>query len=184
MTVSQRRFQLRENTAAAHASLDEMVGHFECAVDYRRYLAGMAVFRLSVEPMLAKVDAVGNLNGWIPSLIASEINQDMTDLGMSISVSRSGPPVEDREELLGIGYVLEGSALGAKLLRQRAAAIGFTENFGARHLAAQTESPDSWRAYLAALDAQPDLDMDNVCRSANQIFAIAQQSFGTHADAA
>lgn len=184
MTASQRRFQLRQATTAAHTALDEMVGHFNTAADYGRYLAGIAGFRLAVEPALSSVETLDGFGQWSPNRISGELAQDLADLGIGINKPVAGAPSSDPERLLGIGYVLEGSALGAKLLRQRAAELGFNETFGARHLAAQTVSPDSWRNFLAALDAHPSLDMDKVCAAANETFAIARRAFEKHADAA
>ena len=184
MTASQRRFQLRHATTKAHAALDEMVGHFGSAADYGRYLAGIAGFRLAVEPLLTNVDRLDGFGQWRPNRISGELAQDLADLKITIKLPAPGAPLNDPEQLLGIGYVLEGSALGAKLLRQRAAELGFNETFGARHLAAQTASPEGWRNFLTALDDYSELDMHKVCAAANETFAIAQSAFEKRADAA
>ena len=54
-------------------------------------------------------------------------------------------------ELLGALYVLEGSALGARLIMKSAQALGLGATFGARHLAAQAGDALAWRSYLDLL---------------------------------
>jgi heme oxygenase len=52
-----------------------------------------------------------------------------------------------------VHYVLEGSSLGARVLRRQAAALGMSAGHGARHLWAQTAAPENWRAFVEALNA-------------------------------
>ena len=78
---------------------------------------------------------------------------------------------------MGMVYVLEGSGLGARVLFKRAEALGLTRDFGARHLAAQVASPDSWREFLAVLEHAEPLDMARVADASMLTFEHAERAF-------
>src|SRR5262245_40133704 len=143
MTHQGSRFALRELTRDDHERLDALVGEFSDTDAYGRYLEGMTAFRGAVERELADVDYPDGFGDWRPGLILSELKQDLQDLGRDPPEDgRSFDLPKDRESLLGVLYVLEGSSLGARLLVRRAAALGFSADHGARHLAAQTARPE------------------------------------------
>jgi heme oxygenase len=78
---------------------------------------------------------------------------------------------------LGVAYVLEGSALGARLLARRAAALGFDADHGARHLARQTSDMDRWKRFLGELDAIPAEDREQVIAGAASAFDFALAAY-------
>ena len=178
-----RRFTLRQQTSAAHESLDQHIGLFSSPGDYSAYLVGMANFRSCVEPQLRDLPA--SLDGWQPSLIGAALTEDMADLGIAVPIAA----LPARLSLEGSGafgtlYVLEGSALGARLLYRRAQELGFTATFGARHLAQQSASLDAWSGLLLRLeDAQP-FEIDEAIAAANATFAVARQAFEARTRAA
>ncbi len=57
-------------------------------------------------------------------------------------------------EAWGVRYVLEGSALGGRVLLEQAAAIGLSATHGARYFAGEgAETGRHWADFLAQLDA-------------------------------
>lgn len=189
MKTKTRRFALRERTAAAHAVVDAAVGPFDGLPAYRDYLQGLHAFRARVESGLADVAWPDAFGGWRPVLLAGLIREDMADLGMP-SPAHIGPPSPssdasgDLSELMGRLYVLEGSALGARLLLRRAEALGLGAGRGARHLARQADAgipggKEGWPAFLELLETLP-LDSDRLGIAALATFAAAADAFGRH----
>lgn len=151
------RFHLRECTAAAHARLDASIGVFDSRSAYRHYLSGMLGFREAAEDAVTHADYPGWFGKWRPRSIAAALRADMADLGMTAPAEPYrrrdlGPALDNPAALLGTLYVLEGSALGARLLYARAIALGLDEEFGARHLSLQTQDKDSWRDFVNILE--------------------------------
>ena len=178
MTDKGSRFALRELTRDDHETLDALVGEFTDRQAYQRYVEGMAAFRGGVERRLADVDYPETFGDWRPGLISPELSQDLDDLGLEAP----RPPVAfdlpvDRDGLLGVLYVLEGSALGARLLVRRAAALGFSNDHGARHLAAQTARPESWTRFVALLDGLAPSGIETAAHAARRTFAAAIDAF-------
>lgn len=73
---------------------------------------------------------------------------------------------------MGVHYVLEGSALGARVLCKQVEALGMRSDYGARHLWAQAETLQSWRGFLDVL-MQHDGDEDALFAGANAAFNAA-----------
>lgn len=178
MTQSGTRFALRDLTRSGHDRLDALVGEFNVTGDYTRYLDGMAAFRGSVEAALANVDHAGSFETWRPGLIVPELAMDLRDLGLQ--APRENPAFDvppDPEGLLGVFYVLEGSALGARLLASRAAALGFSADYGARHLAAQTSRPGAWPHLVSLLGGLSATGLERAAFAARMTFSAAIVAF-------
>ena len=173
------RFALRELTRGDHERLDELVGEFTDLRAYARYLTGMTMFRAGVEEALSEVDYQKTFGDWRPGFILSELRQDLRDLGHGVPDDAHPfdlPP--DRDGLLGVLYVLEGSALGARLLVRRAAELGLNEGHGARHLAAQTSRPEAWREFVNLLDGRAPSGVERAAQAARRTFSSAIEAFG------
>lgn len=179
MNEAGNRFTLRDLTRGDHERLDALVGHFGDSRSYTRYLEGMAAFRAPIERALAHADYSGFFGEWQPGLISPELTQDLLDLGREApsSAGEFALPM-DRDGLMGVFYVLEGSALGARVLVRRAAALGFTAENGARHLAAQTSRPHAWPQFVALLDSVGPEGMEGAAAAARMTFAAAIDAFG------
>lgn len=179
MAVSDRRHLLRNRTAAAHAALDEAVGPLDNLDSYRRYLRGLHAFRVPAERLVAAglAERSAGLDGVAPKGIVELMRADMAELGVAPTAPVALEPVGGVSSLLGLIYVLEGSALGARLLKRQAAAIGLGAENGAAHLAAQAESLESWNGFLGALDALPDYNEDEAVAFAEAAFAAALSAF-------
>lgn len=176
-----RRQELRARTARAHADLDTLVGEFATVADYRRYVRGMAAFRSSIEPRIRSLPAA--LAGWNPCLIGRALELDLADLGMAWPASMPGDDSRLSDgDLFGVLYVLEGSSLGARLLRKRASVLGFDDTYGARHLSLQCQSPDAWKAFLSQLETAEPFDLDEAATAADATFRLAARAFESIAD--
>jgi heme oxygenase len=180
MQKDNRRWQLRERTTEAHQALDSLIGAFESEDAYRAYLSGMAAFRLGVEPLVAVDRLPPALAGYQPSLIGAELLRDLDDLGLQhpqpAATSGIGGSGDD---MFGVLYVLEGSALGARLLVKSAEKLGFDSSRGARHLVRQSAELDNWRDYLKRLDEAGELDIERAADAASRTFDAAQGAFRT-----
>lgn len=141
------RAALRAHTAGLHEALDQRVGAFASVAEYRDFVLRSYRFRQVAEA------AFSDSTLWQGHSLLSSIRQDMADLsivpepGDSEPLELSGPSA-----MIGGLYVLEGSAIGARLLLRRAAALGFSETFGARHLGMQGGEPARWKAFVHVLD--------------------------------
>ena len=84
-------------------------------------------------------------------------------------------------QTLGVLYVLEGSALGARLLLRRAEALGMNSKFGARHLALQTAMPTAWPNFLSILEAASlDIAQEAECvGAAIATFTLFERAYGS-----
>lgn len=176
-TRSPRRFELRNLTSQAHASLDDLVGPFDSLQSYRRYLGGIAAFRLSfgIEKQLA--DWRSALGDWRPNRIDDQLLADLTDLGVEPpALAFPAFVAESREDLLGALYVLEGSALGAKILFRRAEELGLRADYGARHLAKQS-SASTWASFVALLEQAEPLDIERTAAASIAAFRAAERAF-------
>ena len=178
MTQKTNRFILREQTNDVHARLENAVGEFTNAETYIRYLQGMMIFRERVERELASAAASATIDGWTPGEIAPLLRQDLEDLGRITPEAVSGLDLpNDRQGLLCVLYVLEGSGLGARLLTRRAEKLGYSPSFGARHLASQISRADSWNSLLGLLDEIATSDIDRTVQAARMTFKVAIDVF-------
>ena len=177
MPSNTRRFRLRERTSHAHASLDRLIGPFSSVVDYGRYALGLHAFRIPIEEKLAAVNWPDSFAHWRPQLIGHALRADVLDLGLTPSVGADTAPLSlTLESLLGTLYVLEGSALGARILFRRAQAIGLGESFGARHLALQSAA-DNWQKFLVILEQGAAVEFESVVAASNASFHAAERAF-------
>ena len=165
-----RRFALRAETADAHAALDAAVGPLADVAAYRRYLRGLHAFRVTAEARLAGA-------AWEPVPLAALIAADMADLGVEARAPVALDAPGGASEALGLAYVLEGSALGARLLQRDAQALGFGAESGARHLTEQTRDKARWSAFCAALEAAPGYDGGAAAAAAMAAFRSALGAF-------
>lgn len=177
MDLPPRRTALKEATANAHAALDAMVGSFTTVADYRRYLAGIAAFRLPVETWLSHVSLPQDFTGWQPGLVGEELKADLADLVTPEPRNERPFTPPEGDGIIGLLYVLEGSSLGARLLAKRAEAIGFSAEFGARHLFSQARNFSSWRAFSDRMENVCVYDDRAAARWANTAFDYARDAF-------
>ncbi|MBC2774066.1 biliverdin-producing heme oxygenase [Rhizobium sp. AQ_MP] len=177
MELPPRRTALKEATSQAHAALDAMVGNFKTLDDYKRYLTGIATFRLPVEAWLSQTDLPAELDGYQPHMVQSELEADLADLDTARPKNQPAFHPPEGEGVVGLLYVLEGSSLGARLLAKRAEALGLSAEFGARHLFSQARNFSSWRAFSDRMENVRVYDDQAAARWANTAFDYARSAF-------
>lgn len=171
------RFHLRQQTAEAHARLDAAVGEFDSRESYGRYLHALLAFREPIETALGRATLPDDFK---PRDIAQAIRADMIDLGIDPpgdTQPAARTSLNTPSAVLGTLYVLEGSALGARLLYKRAQELGFTAGFGARHLAQQAGDRESWPKFLALLERHPSSESEATARASIAAFELALDAF-------
>ncbi len=177
MPRTARHALLRQATGSAHASLERVIGEFATLAAYERYVGGLYRFRQPLEIALQAIDWPPAFGAWRPCLIADALELDLQDLGLRGGDGRADRalPPPSLSALLGTLYVLEGSALGARLIRRQAQHLGLHDNHGARHLARQANAAD-WSGFLAVLDQAPDVDEGQMAAAANAAFIAAEEA--------
>lgn len=171
------RVELRSRTREAHQRVDAAVGTLSTLEDYRRYVAHVLPFRVTMDEALRNVSWPEGWN-WKPSAVAELLAQDARDLGVP-PVRHEQPDFDlsDPSALLGALYVVEGSSLGARVLRQRALKLGLDETFGARHLVSMASDTTRWPSFLSLLEGTPNYDLGRSVVAANAVFALALSCF-------
>lgn len=147
------RHRLKASTEQAHVSLEARIGPLDTQSAYNEYLLGLYAFRRCAEDWLLSRTSPAQ-RAWQPQKIAALLHQDINDLGLPHpNVSPVSWETDAGESfVMGVHYVLEGSALGARVLYKQVAALGLHRTHGARHLWAQAATLESWRGYLALLN--------------------------------
>jgi heme oxygenase len=183
-----RRSRLRAAVGDVHARLDCAIGRcFANAVDYRIYVNASFRARRQLETALARLDLPAPFPAAADYGLGDALARDLADL--DIAVARDvddGAPAQvrfDRPGAWGVAYVLAGASLGAVHLQRRAAALGFSPHYGARHLARQVERARHWRAFVECLDGEvmtPGQDV-RCLDGARVAFAVYDACFGVNA---
>ncbi len=118
---------------------------------YARALQVLHAVRTGWEPLL-EGHFPGQQGRHVAWLVA-----DMAVLRCVPLAAAPAPVVECRAAAWGVRYVLEGSALGGRMLLREAAAIGLSAAHGARYLAGEgADAGRHWADFLAELDRAAD----------------------------
>lgn len=170
--MNDRRRGLRAATSEKHRHLDALIGRFADRRGYQTYLRSSLSFRAAAEPALSGAGA--RTLGIAPVDLVAPLILDCGDLGV-VPDPAPLPPValHDLSATIGALYVLEGSALGAAVLRRDAQALGYDAGFGGRHFSLQIGAPGRWAAFLAVLDEIEAFDPGAAISGANHIFDLA-----------
>jgi heme oxygenase len=124
-------------------------------IGYSRYLHATLLARSSMELRLAANGVADLYPIWPRRQIRQLVEMDLVDLG---PMAEHEPADADHTAMspgaiLGALYVLEGSALGARVIARRVEAIGMGPTFGGRHLTQQSAEPTAWPTFLGLLEA-------------------------------
>lgn len=179
MPTGTLRAQLRAATTQAHARLDTLMARgIGSAPDYRAYLRGMHAFVASLVPGVA---AQASAWGWALPDWQAQLARDLDDMHDRAPQldAEVAAPLHDGEAL-GALYVLEGSALGARLLLRDATALGYRAGHGASFLEAhaRADGGQRWPRFLAMLDT-PEHSPHHAaaCTAAQRTFQLAERCF-------
>ena len=175
-----RRRALKSATEAAHGVLDGSLGPIADRAAYSNYLRVITAFRSGVEGQLARrlVNAPVSVLELSGDLIA-----DCQDLQVCAPPTSPFELGDRDEDVIGALYVLEGSALGARVLIGQAEALGFDAKFGARHLAKQADARDRWVEFQTFLETTEGLDIDALIAGALKVFAFGRSVAESEFDA-
>ena len=166
--------RLREATAADHARVDaSFADGLRDAPAYRRYVRGMH----ALLNCLGKSDAALAAAFVTPLALLAD---DLSTLGLHAPNAPHLLSVADDAARLGACYVIEGSALGARLLQRQAQLLGHSPTQGATFLAyhvdrGYTHWPRLMQA-LAPLDPTSP-EFQTVLDAARDTFALAAACF-------
>lgn len=175
MTLDLRWF-LRERTGAAHSRLDATIDQFVDPKGYGDYVRAIFRFREPLERAIAEILPTKRLGNFRPARLVDAIAADLADLKLAVPEVASHSPDLRGSRLVGALYVLEGAALGARVLIKRANALGFSAEHGARHLALAAGST-TWPSFLALIGDADNLDRDSAADAALATFDMAQRAF-------
>ncbi|WP_420104493.1 biliverdin-producing heme oxygenase [Bosea sp. (in: a-proteobacteria)] len=165
---------LRVETRDLHERLDGIIGTFASMADYDRFLIGSFRHRLPVEQALAGLVRTVSVRRMEP-----ELRRDLADRELSEPATERLVLSNDMASALGATYVLEGSALGARVLVKSAAALGMSASHGAHYLSAQAASMAAWRELLALLDQVDASSWERAAGAARAVFDHAIQAFSS-----
>ena len=171
------RGRLRDRTADAHAALDVLLSDGFGDLDgYRAYVRGMHAFVRAATPAFeagARALPDWTLPDWGPLL-----DRDLAALGI-VPLHVDAAPVAGEAAAVGMLYVMEGSALGARVLVWCAQALGVTAQSGGAFLHGHADAPGRWRAFVRRLDNGWRGTGDDVqaCDGALAAFALARACF-------
>lgn len=167
------RQRLKQATGPAHVSLEARIGPLITQSAYNEYVRGLHAFRHTAEEWLSAHGFTAE-SVWTPQRIAHHLHDDINDLALTrLSVPAiTWAPAEGSSFAMGVHYVLEGSALGARVLCKQVEPLGLNRDHGARHLWAQAASLESWRGFLTTLE-QTERDEDALIAGANAAFNAA-----------
>ncbi|MGY0505779.1 biliverdin-producing heme oxygenase [Luteimonas sp. e5] len=164
--------RLRAATAHDHARVDACFPDgLADAASYRRYLRGMQV-------LLA---TLGEADPGLAEDFAGLLEALRQDLGHSVPASLPpAPRIPCAMARLGVRYVIDGSALGARLLLRQVHALGPNAGAGTAFLAYHVErSQQAWPALQHALASQDPASppFTVLLDSARNTFALAADCF-------
>lgn len=166
--------RLREATANDHARVDaSFADGLHDVATYQRYVRGMQALLNG----LAKNDAA-----LAADYVAHQhhLSEDLTAHGLNAPTFVPSLRIANDDARLGARYVIEGSALGARLLQRQAQALGYSPTQGAAFLAYHVDRGIThWPQLMQAL-AQHDPASPNfqtVRGAARETFALAATCF-------
>jgi len=141
------RFALKAATDEIHRALDHRLSRLDLteAADYRRFLSFHGQTLPPFEEALAAAGADKFIDGWDQGRRTAAIATDLAALGEPMPAPATVPAIRSTAELLGTAYVIEGSRLGGRVLRDR---VG--DSLPATFLAYSGHNP--WPTVVAALD--------------------------------
>ena len=179
--MNSMRAMLRDHSRSAHRHLDSMLeGGIRSEGAYHAYLMGMERLLRACDAGLASVALSPPWAGWRQGL-AERLRALAADLA-SLRVPPSGATrpleIDGAGEAIGVLYVLEGSALGARRLAMDAAELGFDGANGAAFLDHHARDGRNWPRFVEQLDSLPVALAPDLRAGALAAFALAVEAFG------
>jgi heme oxygenase len=155
-----RSARLRALSHGLHDRLEQVVAGyapFDSASSYGRFVQMQYLFQTELQHLYTDPALVAIFPDLAQRCRADAARADLLDLGLPLPAPLPGALARPgRATALTWIRVSEGSKLGAAILIKRANALGFTEAFGARHLAEpEGGRAQGWKAFNAVFDVLP-----------------------------
>lgn len=175
--MSGARRALRDNTLALHKRVDEIFSRPDLSrrCDYVEFLLAHAAAIVPTEQSLERAGAGSLLSNWNGRTRSGLLRADLLSLGVAVPAPIAAPTFSTLAEVWGGIYVLEGSRLGAALLR-RSVAPAFPAAF-----LGFAFPKTQWRKLLQALDeclVRP-AEISLAAAAARRVFMLFEQA-GSH----
>lgn len=173
------RARLKQATNDCHRRLEQSLearGLFRSLDGYGLWLQGALLFHRAIQDALADRGSHDVLDASVMSQRCLLIEDDLDDLGLGPAGGdiRLALPVGDEVERLGVAYVVEGAAIGARIILREAAGLGCHSAHAARFLSAAVNDTSRWPRLVAMLDR---LDLDE--GEARRMEDASQRTFET-----
>lgn len=155
-----RSARLRALSHGLHDELEQVVGAyapFDGVESYGRFVQMQYLFQAELQHLYNDPALVALFPDLPARCRADAAKADLADLGLPVPAPLAGA-LNNPNQATALTWirVSEGSKLGAAILIKRANALGFTEAFGARHLAEpEGGRAQGWKAFNAVFDALP-----------------------------
>lgn len=151
------RALLRNETSDLHAAVDRGFSLLLTAgLDgYRSFLRATAAAVLPLEHALATAGVADLLADWPERARSAALLADLAAVGIDEPEIPALSGWRDEAGLFGALYVLEGSRLGARVLRQRLSAADVPRLAGITQYLCHGEDRPLWPRFLACLEASP-----------------------------
>ncbi|MBK4990587.1 biliverdin-producing heme oxygenase [Pseudomonas sp. S36] len=152
-----RSQRLNQVTHAPHAELDALVkahAPFDTRESFARFVVAQYLFQAELQPLYNDPNLVAIVPDLAQRCRAQQALLDLADLGTQAPAALRGPlQAPSLGEAMGWIFVSEGSKLGAAFLIKRAAALGLSDRFGARHLGEPLGGrAEGWKQFTRILD--------------------------------
>ncbi|WP_028631485.1 biliverdin-producing heme oxygenase [Pseudomonas parafulva] len=152
-----RSQRLNQVTHAPHAELDALVkahAPFDSRESFARFVVAQYLFQAELQPLYNDPTLVAIVPDLTQRCRAQQALLDLADLGTQAPAALRGPlQAPSLGEAMGWIFVSEGSKLGAAFLIKRAAALGLSDSFGARHLGEPLGGrAEGWKQFTRILD--------------------------------
>ena len=184
------RSLLREATAPAHGRVDDAFTRLRLGQrnDYREFLTAHASVILPLEVLAGQSGAGQILDDWSSRRRTDALLNDLAALGLQppppllldshSGGSHGGGSYGSPAWVLGVLYVLEGSRLGAQVLRRRVLAGADTECWAATAYLSHGIGQGLWPSFLIKLEASPYAKGDTgpVIAGARDAFAAFERA--------
>ena len=166
----QARAALRNATAEDHERVDALFSRFDLTQPegYRAFLRAQVAATRAVEAALDEGRISETVADWPQRRRAALAVADLAALGAQPPYPLPKPALFGTAQLLGAAYVLEGSRLGAKVLRR-----GLPPEMPQTFLSAPA-APGAWAAMLMTIEAHVVTreDVAMACGAARRVFAL------------
>jgi heme oxygenase len=185
-----RSQRLNQITNEPHTRLDALVkahAPFETRASFARFVVAQYLFQSELMSLYNDVELTAIVPDLPARCRAEAAKADLADLETEVPAPVAGAVQNpSKAQALGWLFVSEGSKLGAAFLIKRAAGLGLSETFGARHLGEPAGGrAEGWKKFVKTLDglaltAPEEAELDKGAIDAfNRFTVLLEQAYAT-----